>query len=612
MDIINLLPDAIANQIAAGEVVQRPASVAKELLENSIDSGATEVKLIVKDAGKSLIQVIDNGVGMSTTDARMSLERHATSKISRAEDLFKIKTMGFRGEALPSISAVSQMELSTRQDEEELGTYICVEASDIKKHEPIATPKGTSVSVKNLFFNIPARRNFLKSNPVEQRHIVEEFQRVALSNPHVKFSLFQNDLEMFRLESGKLSHRIVGLLGKSYKEQLITCQEETELVKVKGYVGKPESSKKTRGDQFFFVNNRFIKNNYLNHAVTNAYEGLLPKDNYPFYVLFVEIDPKHVDINVHPTKTEVKFDDERLIYGIIKSGVKQALGAHNVSPSIDFGVDVNFEAATIALSQQDRLSRKEKDYGQFKTSDPREKSNLEHWSKLYDSARFESTPTDQELDQEMGNPSEGGVLRIESELNKETGSPSERNLPVQIHKTYILKQVKSGMMILHQHLVHERIIYEKIRRNLQSQSVGSQQLLFAIQFDLNPGDLNIVKELEAELRSLGFEFDFFGNNSIVVNGVPTDAAGQDEKLLFEGLIEQFKENRKDLTLDKQESLNRAMAKRSSIKIGQRLSDSEMESMIDQLFACEIPNYTPAGLPTFVILDHQKLEGLFSK
>ena len=342
-DIIQLLPDAIANQIAAGEVVQRPASALKELLENAVDAGATSIQVLVKEAGKQLIQVIDNGKGMSATDARMSFERHATSKIRTSQDLFAIRTFGFRGEALASIAAVAQVELKTRQSDSELGTLIQIEGSEVKKQEPVGAPVGTSVSMKNLFFNVPARRNFLKSNPVEMRHIVDEFQRVALSYPEVAFSLFQQDLEVYSLPAGKLSQRIVGIFGKSYQGQLVPCDENTPHVNVKGYIGKPENAKKTRGEQFFFVNNRYIKSSYLHHAVSSAFEGLIPGDQFPFYVLFLDIDPVHIDINVHPTKTEIKFDDERTVYAVIRSAVKQALGAHHVMPAIDFSVDVNFQ-----------------------------------------------------------------------------------------------------------------------------------------------------------------------------------------------------------------------------------------------------------------------------
>ena len=341
-DIIHLLPEYLANQIAAGEVVQRPASVVKELLENAVDAHATQVQLIVKEAGKQLVQVVDNGAGMSPTDARMSLERHATSKIRSTEDLFKIRTLGFRGEALASIAAVAQVEIRTKQREHDTGTLLLVEGSQITSQQPTACPDGTSIAVKNLFFNVPARRNFLKSNAVEMRHVLDEFQHVALANPQIAFSLYQNDLEVFSLPAGKLSQRIVALLGNGYKEQLAACEEVTHSISVRGFVGKPESSKKSRGDQFFFVNNRFIRSAYLNHAVLAAYEGLLARDTHPFYVLFLELDPKAIDINVHPTKTEIKFEDEKTVYAVVRAAVKQSLGLHNIAPSLDFDGDVNF------------------------------------------------------------------------------------------------------------------------------------------------------------------------------------------------------------------------------------------------------------------------------
>lgn len=344
LNVIQLLPDSIANQIAAGEVVQRPASVVKELLENSVDAKAKSVQVIIREAGRNLIQIVDDGLGMTETDARMSFERHATSKIRTSDDLFRIRTMGFRGEALASIAAVAQIEMRTRRAEEELGTLIRIEGSDIKAQESISCLPGTNLLIKNLFFNVPARRNFLKSNSVEMRHIIDEFQRVALANPEVAFSLFHNDQEIYNLPAGKLSRRIVDMFGKSYREQLNFCEEQTPYVTVHGYIGKPESAKKARNEQFFFVNNRFIRHNYLHHAVVGAYEGTLPEGSHPFYVLFIDIDPSHIDINIHPTKTEIKFDDERSVYAIMMAAVRKAVGLYNLSPSLDFDSDVNFLA----------------------------------------------------------------------------------------------------------------------------------------------------------------------------------------------------------------------------------------------------------------------------
>jgi DNA mismatch repair protein MutL len=448
-DIIQLLPDSIANQIAAGEVVQRPASAVKELMENSIDAGAKNIRLIVKEAGKSLLQVIDDGRGMSETDARMSLERHATSKIRKAEDLFTLTTMGFRGEALASIAAVSQLEMKTRLNDDELGTLLSVESSEVKKQEPVACERGTSISVKNLFYNIPARRNFLKSNPVELKHIIDEFQRLALANADISFSLVQGDELVYDLPAGKLSQRIVNLFGKGYQEQLAPCQEETNLVKVMGYVGKPDFAKKTRGEQFLFVNKRFIRSNYLHHAVMSAFEGLLPENSFPFYVIFMEIDPKHIDVNVHPTKTEIKFDDERAVYAVVRSAVRQAIGSHNLTPGIDFNADVNIITKLSQASQSNEV------YFEERFSSSLTRSNLQNWDKLFDdenpglpSSRQEKTP-------------DVHTLRFESAANRseQEDLSAEDKILAQLHLRYIIKQVRSGMMIVDQQLAHERILF---------------------------------------------------------------------------------------------------------------------------------------------------------
>jgi len=452
-DIIQLLPDSVANQIAAGEVVQRPASAVKELLENSIDAGATHIKLIVKDAGKSLIQVIDDGRGMSETDARMSLERHATSKIKKAEDLFTLQTMGFRGEALASIAAVSQFEMKTRKQEQELGTLIVVEGSDIRRQEPVACDKGTSISVKNLFYNIPARRNFLKSNPVETKHLVDEFYHIALAYPEIGFMFVNADDIEYDLPPGKLSQRIVNIFGKSYQQLLAPCKEETALVRIHGYVGPPESAKKTRGEQFFFVNKRFIRNNYLNHAVMSAFQGLITEGTFPFYVLFIDIDPKHVDVNVHPTKTEIKFDDERTIYGVVLAAVRQALGTHNLAPAIDFTEDVNI----VHKLERSSSEQVREIYFDERFQSNLSRSNLQNWEKLLEG----DWPT------KLTGNTESPVqeLRFESAMNQ----PEDKQLPqtdkwlVQLHNRFILKQVRSGVMIIDQNTAHERILYEKNR-----------------------------------------------------------------------------------------------------------------------------------------------------
>lgn len=604
-DIIRLLPDALANQIAAGEVVQRPASAVKELLENAVDAGAKDIKVIIKEAGKTLIQVMDDGCGMSETDARMSLERHATSKISKTEDLFAIKTMGFRGEAMASIAAVAQVEIKTKPEGQDLGTMICIEGSEIKKQEPVACEKGTSISVKNLFYNVPARRNFLKSNGVEMRHIVEEFQRVALAYPQICFSLYQNDLETYKLTDGKLSQRIVGLFGKNYKEQLAACEENTEWVQVKGYIGRPEFTRKTRGEQYFFVNNRFIKSNYLNHAVLNAYEGLIVESTYPFYVLFITIDPKHIDVNVHPTKTEIKFDDERTIYGVIRAAVRQALATHNLTPTIDFGTDIN-------LGQKLTVSRdtiKDKQYSQFRTIDPQQKSNLDNWQKLYVENEGKGAIPNVIVDQNT--ELEPQRLTFDSKVN--TSSPIDTEVskkPFQLHLAYIITQVKSGMIIVDQEAAHERVLYEKYLLCLDNKQGASQQSLFPQTLSLNPADFSLVMEMKDEINALGFLIEPFGKNDVLIKGLPADVANSGEKEMFEGLIEQFKKNKSELSIPKRENLARSLAKRTGMKKGLRMNEEEMTGLIDQLFGCDNANYTPDGSSTFVLLDMDKIQNYF--
>ncbi|WP_109829594.1 DNA mismatch repair endonuclease MutL [Reichenbachiella versicolor] len=621
-DIINLLPDSIANQIAAGEVVQRPASVVKELLENSVDAKSSKIQLVINDAGKQLIQVIDDGIGMSETDARMSFERHATSKIRESEDLFKIATMGFRGEALASIAAVARVELKTKQSNSELGTFIHIEASEVKKQEPTNQSKGTNLAVKNLFYNVPARRNFLKSNPVETKHILDEFQRVALAHPEISFLLRQNEKETYNLLGGKLSQRIVGLFGKNYQKNLIACSEETNWLKVTGYIGKPEFSKKTRGEQFFFVNDRFIKSGYLNHAITGAYEGLLKDEQHPFYALFIEIDPVHIDINVHPTKTEIKFDDERSVYGIIKAAVKQALGTHNVTPSLDFGTDVNFESFAVKnmdFGAPKVSSSKDRSYGSFKSLNQGTNKQA-HWEQLYQSAMQESMPSPQDIQKEemagSFTPADLSSKPTESKLSAafshKTETPSSKSIPVLMHDKYIMKQMPSGIMVMDIRLANERILYELYLERLKSQKGSTQRCLFPVNLELSPSDFALIVGLKDEIAALGFEFEEFGQNSIAINGIPAEAQHMNEKELFEGLLEQFKHNQAELSLSIHENLARSMSKRSANRTKISGDKLELTTLIDRLFACAQPNYTPKGTPTFVILGLEKIADLFNQ
>lgn len=594
-DIIQLLPDSIANQIAAGEVVQRPASAVKELMENAIDAKATVIQLIVKEAGKVLVQVVDNGLGMSETDARLSLERHATSKIRRAEDLFALHTMGFRGEALASIAAVSQLEMKTRQAENELGTLLVVEGSEVKKQEPASCEKGTSIAVKNLFYNIPARRNFLKSNPVEMRHVVEEFQRLALAHPDISFQLIQGDELIFDLTPGKLSHRIVSLFGKSYQQQLAPVSEETESIRVTGYVGKPESAKKHRGEQFLFVNQRFIRSNYLNHAVSTAFDNLIPDGSFPFFVIFIEMDPRHIDVNVHPTKTEIKFADERSVYAVMSSAVRQALGATNLAPAIDFSADVNI---VNKLSGQHFLKDQYFDE-QFSSLG---RSNLDNWEKLFEGKREEPLLSAHPI------PDESMRLRFESTLNPGPAGVDEK-IAFQLQQKYLVKVVSTGLMIIDQQAAHERVLYEKYLSQLKLNRGSSQQSLFPQTVQLSAADFTMIMEMEREMQALGFQIEVFGKNTVLINGVPTGLQAK-EKEIFEGLLEQFKRNQTDLKIPIEDNLARSLAKRTAVAAGQKLVREEIETIIGGLFACANPNFSPEGTPTFFIFDTSKMESYF--
>jgi DNA mismatch repair protein MutL len=588
-DIIHLLPDSIANQIAAGEVVQRPASVVKELMENSIDAGADRILVIIKEAGRSLVQIVDNGSGMSETDARMSLERHATSKIRKAEDLFTLRTMGFRGEALASIAAVSQFEMKTRLGDKDLGTLLVIEGSEVKRQEPTATEKGTSIAVKNLFYNIPARRNFLKSNPVEMRHIVEEFQRIALAHPGLSFSLIHGDERLYDLEPGNLAQRVVELFGKSYQQQLAPCSEETDLIAVNGFVGKPESAKKTRGEQFLFVNDRFIRNNYLNHAVVSAYEGLLAEGSFPFYVLFLRIDPKHIDVNVHPTKTEIKFDDERAVYAVVRAAVRQALGAHNLTPTLDYSADINL-VSKVQRSQS--LSREQ--YLDEQLGSGLQRSNLSNWEKLFEEER----------------PAQS-TLFSQSQVMTAGQGTSAPKLPVfQLPSGHLVRPAKNGVMIIDPVAASERVLYEGFQRKLKDKSASTMQSLFPQTVSLGTADFTLVMEMEQEIKALGFQFEAFGKNTLVVTGTPVEASGRNEKELFEGLVEQFKLNQSTLSVPLQDNLARSLARRAAVRKGQVLAQAEMESLVERLFICHNPNYSPDGSTTFFIFETSKIETHF--
>ena len=619
-DKILLLPDNIANQIAAGEVIQRPASAVKELLENAVDAGATEIKLIINDAGKSLVQVIDNGGGMSETDARMSFERHATSKITTIDDLFHIKTMGFRGEALASIAAVAQVELKTKRLDDETGTYIEIENSVVKKQEPIAVAEGTSIAMKNLFFNVPARRNFLKSNTAEMRHIVDEFTRVALAFPQVFFSLTANNQQIFHLEAGSLKQRILQLLGNTYNTKLVSVKEDTDYMNISGFVGKPDTAKKTRGDQYFFVNNRFIKSAYLNHAVMNAYQEMITKDSFPMYVLFIDLDPTQVDVNVHPTKQEIKFEDEKIIYAFVQAAVKHALAQFSVTPTLDFELDASIQQLS-SIQQPFTEEKKsavtsgsifkgftEKNKAHF--IEPTNRSELKHWRDFYENRGPEvgSQGSGENVQRSMLN------AQYSSEVSPIHHSPftiHETNL-VQLHNQYILSQTPTGFILINQQAAHERIIYERLQEAAKGKAVATQRSMFPVTIELAPADTVLLEDLMNDLQQLGYMIEPFGKNTFVIQGTPADVTQGNEKQVIDSLLEQYKHFSNDLKFSKREKLIRSLAWQQSIKAGRQLSEKEMEALVEDLFKCKQPNSSPDGNPSYLEFKKEQLEKMFGK
>lgn len=617
-DIIQLLPDNVANQIAAGEVVQRPASAVKELIENAIDAGADQIKLIVRDAGKTLIQVIDNGCGMSVTDARRCFERHATSKIRKAEDLFAIRTMGFRGEAMASIAAIAHVELRTRRIEDELGTVLTIQGSEVVDQHPENVPCGTSIAVKNLFFNIPARRNFLKSNAVEMRHIVDEFQRVALAHPTIFFSLHSDGNELFRLPKETLKQRIVHIFGNSYNQRLVPVEEETTILSVSGFVGKPEFAKKTRGEQFFFVNKRFVKDPYLNHAVMNAYEEVLPSDTYPLYVLFIDIDPAKIDINVHPTKTEIKYEDEKAIYAILRSSVKRSLGRYNITPTLDFDQETSFnhlistkpldeiQMPTISFNPDFNPFETDKDSGPSgirasgTSTSQRQTSGIpQNWADLYQINEQETASVQ-------------SALPIASVMSQEEKEPPRKQF-FQLHNRYIVSQIHSGFMVIDQQCAHERILYEQFLQHLADNQGTSQQSLFPQTIELNSADGALMEEMLEDVQALGFQLRSLGGNTYVVDGIPADLGSNvNEVHVIEKLLEDFKNNKDELRLSKREQLARSLARSAAIKYGTPLDADSMAELIDRLFACEAPNISLQGSPIIVTITLQELAERFER
>jgi DNA mismatch repair protein MutL len=636
------LPDNIANQIAAGEVIQRPASAVKELLENAVDAGATEIRLFIADAGKALIQVIDNGKGMSETDARMAFERHATSKINDINDLFHIRTMGFRGEALASIAAVALVELKTRKAEEELGTFLEIADSQVIKQEPIACQPGSNLSMKNLFFNIPARRNFLKSNAAELRHIVDEFIRVALAFPEIFFSLSNNAQEMMHLEKGTLKQRILQTLGSSHNAKLVSVQENTDYLNIYGFVGKPETAKKTRGDQYFFVNNRFIRSAYLNHAVMNAYQEMIPRDSFPLYCLFIDLDPSQIDINVHPTKQEIKFEDEKIIYAFVQAAVKHALAQFSITPTLDFDLDPSIqglEAVSQPLTEEKKAAITSSSLYQTFT-----KKNQAHFIETDETTNntrreahnrdFEGDPdnndagsNDTDANNESGykgGPNSGNLIRLKDHLENwaAQGTPQDREvlktLPVegaalsQMLNTYIITPTNRGLMMINQQAAHERILYEQYSAAAAGKVIPSQQSLFPVTLQLATQDAILLTELTKDLHSLGYLVEPFGKDSFIIQGTPAGMGQGNERGALENLLEQFKNFSSEFKFSKREKLIRSLARQHAIKTGSALDEMEMRSLVTALFDCSQPNSTPGGDPTYVEFRKDYLQKLFTK
>lgn len=627
-DKILLLPDNIANQIAAGEVIQRPASAVKELLENAVDAGASEVKLILQDSGKALVQVIDNGSGMSETDARMSFERHATSKIQTIEDLFHIRTMGFRGEALASIAAVAQVELKTKRNDDDAGTYIEIENSLVKRQEPVAMANGTSIAMKNLFFNVPARRNFLKSNAAEMRHIVDEFTRVALSFPHIFFSVTANGQQIFHLEAGGLKQRIIQLLGNSYNAKLVSVKEETDYMNIYGFVGKPETAKKTRGDQYFFVNNRFIKSAYLNHAVMNAYQEMIAGDSFPMYVLFIDLEPTQVDVNVHPTKQEIKFEDEKIVYAFVQAAVKHALAQFSVTPALDFDLDSSIqqlpsiqqpfteERKSAATSTSIFKGFTEKHQAHF--IEPGRKAELKNWKDFFESSESVSSQQSPVGNQQlrvgsMQTDSDKEELPITSHPPIAIGAPLTiyDSRFTQLHNQYILTQTTAGFILINQQAAHERVIYEKLDEAMNGKARATQRSMFPVTLELVHSDCVLLEELMTDLHQLGYMIEPFGKNTFVIQGTPADVEQGNEKAIIEKLLEQYK-HFSDLKFSKREKLIRSLAKQQAVKPGQQLTDKEMYALVNDLFSCKQGNSSPDGRPTYLEFKMDQLEKMFGR
>jgi DNA mismatch repair protein MutL len=626
--IIQLLPDHVANQIAAGEVVQRPASVVKELLENAVDAKATDIKLIIKDAGKSLIQVIDNGSGMNVTDARMCFERHATSKIRQAEDLFSLHTKGFRGEALASIAAIAHMEMKTKQEQEELGTHIIIEGSKFVSQDVAVLPKGTSFAVKNLFFNIPARRNFLKSDTVEYRHVIDEFQRVALAHPKIHFTFYHNGSDMYNLPPSSLRQRVVNFFGGKTNEKLVPVIEDTEMMNIQGFVSKPEFAKKSRGEQFFFVNDRFIKSPYLHHAVMAAYDGILKDGAQPSYYLYLTVPPNTIDINIHPTKTEIKFDNESAMYAILRASIKHSLGQFNVAPVLDFERDANLDTPYHYKNLEGEVPTIQVDgnYNPFAEDKPnklfptyKRAEPTASWESLYVDVKHDTSIVSGENEFASSNneyTSENNEFSFENEevtssLFNDEEVEQAVHKTYQIHKKYIVSPIKSGMVIVDQNRAHQRVLYEQFLVNMTVHHASSQQLLFPINLFYSASEMELIAELQQSLINTGFVFEESNPDHIVISGIPVNITESEVAAVLDQLLSDLHNGIPENSFSQNDTIAKSMARSLAVKTGTYLTEKEQENVVNGLFACKDPNVSPFQKPTFITMRVEDLDKKFA-
>lgn len=618
-DIINILPDSVANQIAAGEVVDRPASAVKELLENAVDAGATHIQLILKDAGRTLIQVIDNGCGMSDADARLCFERHATSKIHQSDDLFAIHTMGFRGEALASIAAIAQVELKTRLHDSELGTSVNIEGGFIKDQQPCSCSKGTSLAIKNLFFNVPARRNFLKKDTIEMSHIEEIFKRVALTNHDIAFTLHHNGKMLYDLKSGNFAQRISNIYGNIYKERLIAVNELSDVVEISGYVSKSDYFRKSRGEQYLFVNERFIKHPMLSAAIERAYASMIPDRSYPSYFIKLKVDPSRIDVNIHPTKTEVKFIDDRAIHAILNAATKKALGQYSVITELNFDAAPEIPTADAPQGYVPREPRVAIDttYNPFRPSEshstssapakrsytPPSESEMSKWTDFFAPAPAAEVPPHAPAAQTIQSKA------FENEVSQPDNRLENDNACFQILNRWIVGKMKSGMILIDQQQAHERIWYERLYE--RQQSISSQQLLFPINCTLTPADAEILAEILPELSNRGFELSPLGRNTFVITAAPAGLREEDLQHIMEQMITDYKGSMLQKHANRDENLCKTLARQMAVKSGQTLQQAEMQQIVADLFCCRIPDISPSGKRTMMILNEKDIESLLN-